>query len=71
MGFSHKLNKDKNIRYFVIKNEINVNLMKYTMNSIDNIDYKKYVFYKFLKKFHLNSSSSRVVNRCIKTGRAS
>ena len=70
MGYRHKLKKDYINRKFFNKNEFNSIILKYYNNSdIDN-KYKYYIFYKFLKKFHLNSSSSRIVNRCIITGRA-
>ena len=70
MGYKHKLKKDLINRKFFNKNEFNCIFLKYINNSDIDKKYKIYIFYKFLKKFHLNSSSSRIVNRCIITGRA-
>jgi len=70
MGHVHKLNKDYNMRVFFKKNEISNVLFKYYINTTLDMHYKKYFFYKFINRFHLNSSSSRVVNRCLVTSRA-
>ncbi len=70
MGFKHKIKKDMRNRTFFNKNEFNSIILKYYNNTDIDIKYKYYFFFKFLKKFHLNSSSSRVVNRCVMTGRA-
>lgn len=70
MGYTHKLKKDLINREFFNKNEFNCIYLRYINNSHLDKKYKIYIFYKFLKKFHLNSSSSRIVNRCIMTGRA-
>jgi hypothetical protein len=70
MGFKHKLKKDIKNRIFFNKNEFNFLLLRYYNNIDIDIKYKYYIFFKFLKKFHLNSSSSRIVNRCSMTGRA-
>jgi len=70
MGYKHKLVKDFRNRKFFNKNEFNCILLKYYNNVNIQEKYKIYIFYRFLKKFHLNSSSSRIVNRCIMTGRA-
>jgi len=70
MGHIHKLNKDYTMRSFFSKREIYNILLKYYINTTIHDDYKKYFFYKFINRFHLNSSSSRVVNRCLLTSRA-
>lgn len=70
MGYKHKIKKDFRNRLFFNKNEFNFIILKYYNNVDIDIKYKYYIFYKFLKQFHLNSSSSRIVNRCIMTGRA-
>jgi small subunit ribosomal protein S14 len=70
MGYKYKLKKDSMTRDFFKKNEMNNLLFKYYLNSNLDFKYKSYFFYKFLYRFHLNSSSSRVVNRCLITGRA-
>jgi hypothetical protein len=71
MGYKHKIKKDKIMRNFFEKKELNNILLKYYINN-NNIDinFKNSVFFKFLKNFHLNSSSSRIVNRCIMTGKS-
>ena len=72
MGFKHKLYKDYKGRYFFEKNELNIVLLSYCM-KLTNIGFqnKAYLYFKFLRNFHLNSSSSRIVNRCLLTGRSS
>lgn len=70
MGFKHKLKKDVRNRIFFNKNEMNCILLKYYNNLEIDLKYKYFILFKFLKKFHLNSSSSRTVNRCSMTGRA-
>ena len=71
MGYKHKLNKDFVNRKFFLKNELNCVMLSYFNKTVDlDYFYKCYFFYKFLNSFHLNSSSSRIVNRCIRTGRA-
>lgn len=71
MGYKHKITKDKITRKFMAKNELNSIIVKYYINQEINNKQKAYIFFKFLNKFHLNSSSARIVNRCILTGRAS
>jgi small subunit ribosomal protein S14 len=71
MGFKLKLKKDFMTRYFFNKNEINTIIFKYYLNSNLKLKYKKYIFYKYIYRFHLNSSVCRIVNRCLLTGRAS
>lgn len=70
MGTKIKVHKDYISRNFFLKNEMNIKLMKYYTKVLLLDVSKGYVYYKFLKKFHLNSSSSRLVNRCLYTGRA-
>ena len=70
MGHIHKSSKDYRMRDFFSKNEINNIVLKYYVNAPFDVDHKTYFFYKFLNRFHLNSSSSRVVNRCLLTSRA-
>jgi len=71
MGFKHKINKDKMVRQFFFKSELNKIILKYYINNTDmNMDFKNFLFYKFLRNFHLNSSSARIVNRCILTGKS-
>src|SRR4029079_14642784 len=70
MGSKNKLKKDLNTRKFFKKSEMKNIIFKYYINTNIDIEYKKFFFYKFIKKFHLNSSSSRMVNRCVITGRA-
>lgn len=73
-----KKNKDKNVRRNFKKNEINLIMYKYSMNwdikkedknLLNKLNYKNFYFYNFIKKFHLNSSSARINNRCIFTSR--
>lgn len=71
MGYKHKIRKDVKTRLFFNKKEIECVLLNYFNNLDLNKRHKIYIFYKFLRKFHLNSSSSRIVNICIKTGRSS
>jgi hypothetical protein len=71
MGYKHKIKKDKDTRLYLKKNEIKNTILKYYISQDINMHVKSYMFYKFLNKFHLNSSSARIVNRCVITGRAS
>ena len=71
MGLLHRINKDKVMRKEVLKNEKKYLIYKYYLhNQYFNIKYKKFFYYRFLKIFFLKSSMSRLVNYCIKTGRA-
>jgi hypothetical protein len=67
----NKIKKDMRKRQFVAKNAFKNQLLKYQMSS-NNLNKKiKLIFhYKFLKKFHLDSSKTRLVNLCRKTGRS-
>ena len=59
-----------------MRREVNRNEKKYLIyryyrnNQYFDIKYKKYFHYRFLKIFYLKSSMMRLVNYCIKTGRA-
>jgi len=67
----HSIKKDKLTRDYASKKEFKLIMLKYQLNN-NNLNKKiKLIFhYKFLKNFHLNSSSSRIVNMCIHTGRS-
>ena len=65
-----KIKKDKKIRREFKKKELNIVLYKYVTLSSNNLNNKRFYTFEFIRKFHLNSSSSRIVNRCIFTGRA-
>ena len=67
----HSIKKDKKVRVNFKKNEFKNWLLKYQLNNNNiNKKIKLILYYKNLKKFHLNSSSSRIVNMCIFTGRS-
>ena len=67
----HSIKKDKRVRLNVKKKEIKLILLKYQLNNINLNKKTKLIFhYKYLKNFHLNSSTSRIVNMCIHTGRS-
>lgn len=70
MRRANKFIKDTDMRFFFSKSEINNIIVKYYINSNLDENYKKYFFFKFINRFHLNSSSARIVNRCILTCRA-
>jgi len=67
----HSIKKDRLTRDYVSKKEFKLIMLKYQLNN-NNLNKKiKLIFhYKFLKNFHLNSSSTRIVNMCIHTGRS-
>lgn len=71
MGYLHKINKDKAVRNYFNNNEMEKILLNYYINVSIDKRYKFFIYYKFVKSFHLNSSSSRIVNICLKTGRSS
>ena len=74
MGYKHKIIKDKMHRKFFFKNELNVIMFHYFNNLPNNqIDHfkKSLYFFKFIKRYHLNSSRSRIVNRCLFSGKSS
>jgi len=71
MGLYHKIKKDKLMRKYVAKNELNSILLRYNFKSeFITLKKKAIIFYWFLRKFHLTSSISRIVNFCIVTGKA-
>lgn len=65
-----KIKKDKKFRENFKKKEMRIIFYKYLLFSTKNLDYKRFHAFTFIRKFHLNWSSSRVVNRCIYTGRS-
>lgn len=67
----NSIKKDIKKRKFVLKNELKLILFKYQLSN-NNLNKKiKLLFhYKFLKNFHLDSSKTRLVNVCYKTGRS-
>lgn len=74
MGYRHKISKDKLHRQFFLKNELNVIMLHY-FSTLPNsqIDHfkKSLYFFKFIRRYHLNSSRSRIVNRCLYSGKSS
>jgi len=68
---NHSIKKDRKIRSNVVKQELKNMLLKYQLNNL-NIEkqIKLMLHQKHLRNFHLNSSSSRIVNLCIHTGRS-
>lgn len=71
MSVINKLKRDKQTRKFFLKTEFNINLMKYNIVS-KTLDYdsKCIIYQQFIDRFHLNSSSSRINNRCLFSGRS-
>jgi len=67
----YSITKDKKIRSNVVKQELKSILLKYQLSN-PNLEKKiKLIFHqKHIRNFHLNSSSSRIVNMCIHTGRS-
>jgi len=71
MGYIHSIKKDKNVRKNFYKSELKLILLKYNLNLFYLKNNFKYIlFFKFIKRFHLSSSYSRLVNKCIITGRS-
>lgn len=67
----NSIKKDIKKRKFVAKNEFKLILLKYQLsNSMLKKSIKLIFHYKFLKKFHLDSSKTRLVNICLETGRS-
>lgn len=66
----NSIKKDIKKRDFVSKSEFKYVLLKYQLNSNLNKKIKLLFHYKFLKNFHLDSSRTRLVNICLKTGRS-
>jgi len=66
-----KIKKDFKTRNYASKKEFKLIMLKYQLNNINITKKIKLIFhYKFLKNFHLSSSTSRIVNTCIHTGRS-
>ena len=67
----HSIKKDIKTRNYFYKKEFKLVMLKYQLSN-NNINRKiKLIFhYKFLRNFHINSASSRIVNMCIHTGRS-
>ena len=70
MNKIEKVKKDKKVRVLFKKNELFIILFKYGILMNNEKNNKNFYYLKFIKKFHLNWSSSRIVNRCIYTTRA-
>jgi len=67
----NSIKKDIKKRNYFLKNEFKLILLKYQLNNNCLARNIKLIFhYKFLKKFHLDSSKTRLVNICIETGRS-
>ena len=63
--------KDYKVRQKFSKNEYNWMIMKYNMSlSFLDYKYKNYIFFKYMRKFHVNSSMSRINSICLISGRA-
>jgi ribosomal protein S14 len=63
--------KDDKVRKNFFKNEYNWMLMKYNM-SLYFLDYKykNLIFFKYMRKFHVNASMARINSICLISGRA-
>lgn len=70
-SIQRRIRKDLVVRENFNKNEYNWMLMKYNM-SLYFLDYKfkNWVFLKYMRRFHLNSSMSRINSICLLSGRA-
>jgi hypothetical protein len=63
--------KDYNVRINFNKSEYKWILMKYNMSLYFlNKKYKNFIFFKYMKKFHVNSSLCRINSICLISGRA-
>ncbi len=65
-----KLNKDKKFRRKFFMKELKILANKYCLFSLIDDRKKMFYLYKFAQMFHLDWSGSRIVSRCIYTGRA-
>jgi small subunit ribosomal protein S14 len=65
-----KFIKDKKFRLNFEKKELSLILLKYSIYSNNNNRYKQFLYHRFLRRFKLNWSRARIVNRCIHTGRS-
>ena len=70
-SINRRIFKDYSVRINFKKNEFNWILMKYNM-SLKNFKrkYKNYIFFKYMRRFHVNSSMCRINSVCIISGRA-
>jgi len=70
-SIKRRIIKDRNVRANFYKNEFNWMLMKYNMSLyfLKN-KYKNFIFFKYMKNFHVNSSMCRINSVCIISGRA-
>lgn len=64
-----KIKKDRIVRKNNFKNEFNLLINKYNLNNNLLFKYKYYIFFKMMRKFHLNSSICRIKNTCVISGR--
>jgi len=69
-----RINNDFSRRCFFKKNELNFIVFKYCRRELSNKNpdellFKFYLHYKFICRFKLNMSLTRIRNFCIKTGR--
>jgi len=65
-----KLQRDKVYRREFKRKELSFLLLKYSIYN-NNKRYKKILFHKFIRRFRLNWSRTRIVNKCMFSGRAS
>jgi ribosomal protein S14 len=70
MNKLQQIEKDRKVRFLFKKKELLIVLFKYGILMNKEKKYKNYYYLNFIKRFHLNWSSSRVVNRCLYTSRA-
>lgn len=65
-----KIEKDRVVRDYWKKSEIFLLINKYNLNNSNLLfKYKYYIYFKIMKRFHLNSSISRIKSTCIISGR--
>jgi ribosomal protein S14 len=69
MNKLEKVKKDIKIRNLFAKNELKIVLYKYGILANDLKRNKSLYYLNFIKRFRLNWSSSRIVNRCLYTSR--
>jgi len=66
-----RIKKDYGVRARFQKNEMNWMLMKYNISLyLLNMKYKNYIFFKYMRRFHVNSSMCRINSICLLSGRA-
>jgi ribosomal protein S14 len=70
-SIKRRINKDDRVRKRFCKTEFKWMIMKYNMSLYFlNDKFKNYVFFKYMKRFHVNSSMCRINSVCIISGRA-